>query len=181
MFAIIGLIFWIGAFVIFSRVLNYFNSVEDFGDILAMKLLSMMVITFFALLLFSNIINSLSHLYLSRDLPLLHSLPVSSGDTFLSRWISGAFDSSWMVILFSMPVFFILRYYLFCWCRILSDCGVRNYYFMHYGGRNKQHPRDAGSGNSTGGENTRFFCRDGCRSGDITCSLFANDQTGAIG
>jgi hypothetical protein len=34
-----------------------------------MKLLSMMVITFFALLLFSNIINSLSHLYLSRDLP----------------------------------------------------------------------------------------------------------------
>ncbi len=63
------LIFWIGAFVIFSRVLNYFNSVEDFGDILAMKLLSMMVITFFALLLFSNIINSLSHLYLSRDLP----------------------------------------------------------------------------------------------------------------
>ncbi|HNZ31609.1 MAG TPA: hypothetical protein PKJ25_05885 [Smithellaceae bacterium] len=105
MFAIIGLIFWIGAFVIFSRVLNYFNSVEDFGDILAMKLLSMMVITFFALLLFSNIINSLSHLYLSRDLPLLHSLPVSSGDIFLSRWISGAFDSSWMVILFSMPVF----------------------------------------------------------------------------
>ncbi len=28
---------------------------------------------------------------------------------------------------------------------------------MRYGGRNKQYPRDAGSGNSTGGKNTRFF------------------------
>ena len=132
MFAIIGLIFWIGAFVIFSRVLNYFNSVEDFGDILAMKLLSMMVITFFALLLFSNIINSLSHLYLSRDLPLLHSLPVSSGDIFLSRWINGAFDSSWMVILFSMPIFLSYGiiysagagFYLIAVCAIIILCAM---------------------------------------------------------
>lgn len=78
---------------------------QDFGDILAMKLLSMMIIAFFTLLLFSSIINTLSHLYLSRDLSLLHSLPVDIRDIFFSRWFSSAFDSSWMVVAFSLPVF----------------------------------------------------------------------------
>lgn len=105
LFLLIGLTFWAGAFLMVYRVLTYFQNVQDFGDILAMKLLSMMIITFFTLLLFSSIINSLSHLYLSRDLPLLHSLPVSRRDIFLSRWLSSAFDSSWMVVAFSLPVF----------------------------------------------------------------------------
>ena len=79
LFSLIGVTFWAGAFAIFYRVLRYFQNVQDFGDILAMKLLSMMIITFFTLLLFSSIINSLSHMYLSRDLSLLHSMPVGVG------------------------------------------------------------------------------------------------------
>jgi ABC-2 type transport system permease protein len=105
MFGSVGVFFWIGTFIIFYRVLLYFQSVQDFGDILAMKLLSMIIITFFALLLFSSIINSLSHFYLSRDLPLLHSLPVETRTIFLSRFLLSAFDSSWMVVAFSLPVF----------------------------------------------------------------------------
>jgi ABC-2 type transport system permease protein len=105
MLALVGLAFWIGAFMIFYRVLSYFQSVQDFGDILAMKLLSMILITFFTLLLFSSIINSLTHLFLSRDLPLLHSMPVAIKDIFLSRWLASVFDSSWMVVAFSLPVF----------------------------------------------------------------------------
>ncbi len=105
LFSAVGLIFWIGAFLIFYRVLTYFQSVQDFGDILALKLLSMIIITFFTLLLFSSIINSLSHLYLSRDLSLLHSLPAGITDIFFSRWLAAAFDSSWMVVAFSFPVF----------------------------------------------------------------------------
>jgi len=104
-FGSVGGVFWIGSFIIFYRVLLYFQSVQDFGDILAMKLLSMIIITFFALLMFSSIINSLSHLYLSRDLPLLHSLPLETRTIFLSRWLLSAFDSSWMVVAFSFPVF----------------------------------------------------------------------------
>jgi ABC-2 type transport system permease protein len=72
MFGSVGAVFWVGSFILFYRVLLYFQSVQDFGDILAMKLLSMIIITLFALLMFSSIINSLSHFYLSRDLPLLH-------------------------------------------------------------------------------------------------------------
>ena len=105
MFAVLGLAFWIGIFVVCYRVLAYFQSVQEFGDILAMKLLSMVVMTFFALLIFSNIINCLSHLYLSQDLPLVHSLPVDASDIFFSRWLISAFDSSWMVVAFSLPAF----------------------------------------------------------------------------
>ena len=105
LFAAIALAFLIGAFLMFHRVLHYFQGVEEFGDILARKLLSMVLLTFFSLLLFSSIIASLSKLYLSRDLQLVHSLPVSAGKIFLARWLESTVDSSWMVILFSMPVF----------------------------------------------------------------------------
>jgi ABC-2 type transport system permease protein len=105
MLGTLGIFFWTLIFVIFYRVLLYFQSVQDFGDILAMKLLSMIIIIFFMLLLFSNIINSLSHLYLSYDLPFLHSLPVSAKDIFISRWVASVIDSSWMIFAFSLPVF----------------------------------------------------------------------------
>lgn len=105
LFAGIGLLFWVGAFLIFYRVLKYFQGVEEFGDILARKLLSMVLLTFFSLLLFSSTIASLAKLYLSRDLILVHSMPVSGGRIFTARWLESTIDSSWMVILFSLPVF----------------------------------------------------------------------------
>jgi ABC-2 type transport system permease protein len=105
LFTGIGLAFWVGAFLIFYRVLTYFQGVEEFGDILARKLLSMVLLTFFSLLLFSGAITSLSKLYLSRDLMLVHSMPVSGGKIFLARWLESTVDSSWMVVIFSLPVF----------------------------------------------------------------------------
>ncbi len=102
---IIGLVFWTGLFTISMRVLSYFKGIEDIGDILALKLLSMLLITSFVLLLFSSILTSLSKLYLSRDLLLAHSLPVSSHKIFTARWIDSTVDSSWMVIIYTLPVF----------------------------------------------------------------------------
>lgn len=105
LFGAVGLLFWIGIFVVFFRVLTYFQGVDSFGDILAHKLLSMVLITFFTLLVFSGIITSLSKLYLSRDLILVHAMPVSASRIFLARWIESSLDSSWMVIVYSLPVF----------------------------------------------------------------------------
>lgn len=105
LFGLVGVIFWVGIFVIFYRVLVYFQGVEGFGDILARKLLSMVLITLFALLVFSSIITSLSKMYLSRDLVLVHSMPVSMGKIFFARWIESTIDSAWMVVVFSLPVF----------------------------------------------------------------------------
>jgi ABC-2 type transport system permease protein len=105
LFGVIGALFWGGIFAISLRVLHYFRGIEDIGDILGYKLLSMILIISFALLVFSSILTALSKLYLSRDLYLVHSMPVSSYKIFLSRWIDSTVDSSWMVIVFTLPVF----------------------------------------------------------------------------
>jgi len=104
-FGIIGLAFWVGIFALFYRVLTYFQGTEAFGDVLAYKLLSMTLVTFFSLLLFSSILTSLSKLYLSRDLTLIHAMPVRTEKIFLARWFESALDSSWMVLIYSLPVF----------------------------------------------------------------------------
>ncbi len=104
-FGTIGLLFWGGTFFVFYRVLAYFQRLEELGDILAYKLLSMALITFFSLLIFSGILTSLSKLYLSRDLFLVHSMPVSREKIFLGRWIESTMDSSWMVLIYSLPFF----------------------------------------------------------------------------
>lgn len=105
LFGTIGLAFWGGTFVIFYRVLTYFQKIEGFGDILAYKLLSMSLITFFSLLIFSGILTSIAKLYLAKDLPLVHSMPVSREKLFLARWIESTIDSSWMVFVYSLPLF----------------------------------------------------------------------------
>jgi ABC-2 type transport system permease protein len=101
----IGLLCWAGIFGVSHRVLHYFRSIEQLGDLLAFKLLSMILITLFSLLIFSSILTSLSKLFLSKDLGLVHAMPVSSHKIFLARWIESTFDSSWMVVVFMLPVF----------------------------------------------------------------------------
>ncbi len=105
LFGTIGTLFWGGLFAVSLRVLGYFKEIAELGDILAYKLLSMALITIFFLLIFSSVLTSISKLYLSRDLSLVHSMPVSSYKIFIARWIESTIDSSWMVILYTLPVF----------------------------------------------------------------------------
>ena len=104
-FGTVGLLFWLGIFTVALRGLNYFKGIEEIGDILGYKLLSMILIVSFALLIFSSILTSLSKLYLSRDLQLVHAMPVASYKIFISRWIDSTIESAWMVVLFTLPVF----------------------------------------------------------------------------
>jgi ABC-2 type transport system permease protein len=108
--AVIGLFFWAAIFVLSSRVLIHFQSVEMIGDILAHHLLSMIFLTFFSLLIFSHIVTALSNLYLSVDLELCHATPVHLEELFLSRCINTFVDSSWMVIIFGLPVMMAYAY-----------------------------------------------------------------------
>jgi ABC-2 type transport system permease protein len=101
----IGLIFWGGIFAVTLRVLTYFQGVEGFGDVLSQKLLSMVLLTFFGLLLFSAILTTLSKLYLSKDLLLIHAMPVPAPTIFLARWTEATLDSAWMVGIYTIPVF----------------------------------------------------------------------------
>jgi ABC-2 type transport system permease protein len=100
----VGAAFWAAMFLVSARVLRYFQSVEVIGDVLAHHLLSMILLTFFSLLIFSHIITALSNLYLSKDLELCHATPASLEEIFLSRVCYTVVDSSWMVIVFGLPV-----------------------------------------------------------------------------
>jgi len=101
----LGAAFWVGALLLCLRMLRYFSGVKQLGDLLAWKFLSMIIVTFFSLLIFSSILNSLSKLYLAKDLKLVHAMPVEGYTIFLARWMEITLDSSWMVILFALPVF----------------------------------------------------------------------------
>ena len=105
LFGTLGICFWGGIFAVSLRVLIYFKEISELGDILAYKLLSMILLTFFSLLIFSSILTAISKLYLSSDLSLVHSMPVSSFKIFIARWIESTIDSSWMVIVYMFPVF----------------------------------------------------------------------------
>jgi ABC-2 type transport system permease protein len=100
-----ALLFWAGTFYIFFRVLSYFAGIEVIGTLLAARLLSMVFLTCFSLLLFSNIITGLSTFFLSDDLQLINALPVSATGLYAGRFIETAVNSSWTVLFFSSPVF----------------------------------------------------------------------------
>lgn len=101
----LALAFWVGMYLLFYQVLSYFQSVDAFGDILAYKLLSMVFLTFFGLLIFSNVIITLSTFFLSQDLITIHATPVSLGELFAARFVETLLESSWMVLLFGIPIF----------------------------------------------------------------------------
>jgi len=104
-FGIIGMLFWLAIFVASWRILTYLKGVEEVGDILGYKLMSMILIVSFALLIFSSILTALSKLYLSRDLQLVHAMPVSGYKIFAARWIDSTVESAWMVVIFTLPIF----------------------------------------------------------------------------
>lgn len=101
----LGILFWAGIYIVFYKILLYFQGVESIGDLLAEKLLSMVFLTFFSILIFSNMITSLSTFYVSEELGLLFSSPVSHEKVFFSKFIETTIDSSWMVLSFGLPIF----------------------------------------------------------------------------
>ncbi|HKY09515.1 MAG TPA: hypothetical protein VJQ55_14790, partial [Candidatus Binatia bacterium] len=97
--------FWLGTFLVIRRVLRYFETVFDLGPGLAYQLLLIILLTFFSMLLFSNLVASLSTYFLARDLDLLHAAPLGQSSFFYARLINTTVNSSWMVLFFSLPVF----------------------------------------------------------------------------
>lgn len=102
--SLITFLFLIGIHIIFYRVLNHFNSVPIFGPVLITRLLSMVFLTFLSMLIFSNIIVSISTLYLSDDINLLMSIPTKTISVFNVKFFETLISSSWMVVLIWLPI-----------------------------------------------------------------------------
>lgn len=101
----LGLGFWAGAFAVFYKTLSYFRATEVIGDLLAYRLMELVFLTFFSVLVFSNIITSLSTFYLSGEMQLVLTAPVADRRVFLYKYVETLTDSSWMVAVFGLPVF----------------------------------------------------------------------------
>jgi len=102
--AVVGAVFWLAAYGILYRLLRYFQGVEDIGDLLAAKLLGLILLTFLGILLLSNVITSLSTFFLSKDLNLLMAAPVEWEHVYLTKLLETALHSSWMVALMCAPI-----------------------------------------------------------------------------
>ncbi len=104
-FTILGLGFWamlfIGSYLFFGRLAQE----EPFGRILVEKLISFVLMIFFAVLVFSNIVTTLNTFFLSDDLYLFFSAPVTYQSLYVSRYLQTMVLSSWMVVMFALPVF----------------------------------------------------------------------------
>ena len=100
----IGAIFWTFAFGVLHRLLAYFRGVPEIGPLLAGKLLGLILVSFFSILLLSNIITSLSSFFLARDLDLLASAPVDWLSLYTAKLLETCVNSSWMVVLMAVPM-----------------------------------------------------------------------------
>ncbi len=105
-----GLLFAGGLFLLACRVLLFFRSQELVGDLLPRHLLSMFSLIFFSLLAFSHVVASLSTLFFSRDLAFCHAAPVLPEELFLSRAVRAFGSSSWMLIVFVLPILLAYAY-----------------------------------------------------------------------
>ena len=103
--AVLLAFFWGASFALVARVLGYFQTLGDFGPLLTQRLLALLFVTFFGVLLVSNTVTALTTFYLAGDVALLLAAPVPFRRLHHARFAETLVASSWMVVLFGLPVF----------------------------------------------------------------------------
>ena len=103
--AVVGLFFWVAVFGIAFRILRHLRTVDEIGNLMAGKVLGVILMAFLSILLLSNIITALSTFFLAKDLDLLVAAPVGGVRFYLAKLAETIVHSSWMVALLSLPIF----------------------------------------------------------------------------
>jgi len=101
---VVGFVFWLAVFGVLYKILKYFRGVEELGPLLAGKLLGLVLLSFIAILVLSNVITALSSFFLAKDLDLLISAPVDWLRIYLGKLAETLLHSSWMVALMAVPI-----------------------------------------------------------------------------
>lgn len=102
--ALVGAAFWAAVIFVLVRLLGYFRGVPEIGPLLAGKLLGIVMLSFFSILLLSNIITALSSFFLARDLEMVAASPADWLAVYGARLAETAVHSSWMVMLMAIPI-----------------------------------------------------------------------------
>ena len=101
----LGLALFIGLYLVSLRVIGYFHGQNELGIILSMKIFQMAWMIFFTMLIFSSMVSAVSSIYLSSDNEILYTAPVTDASMFQMRCITSFIYTSWMMVIFSLPVF----------------------------------------------------------------------------
>ena len=94
-----------GGMAFFYLLFDWLVSKEDFGALLMDRLITMVIMAFFSMLIFSNLIVTLSTTYISREIEYLMSQPVSHRSIFFVKLAESIFYSSWAFAILSLPLF----------------------------------------------------------------------------
>ncbi|MEO8377369.1 MAG: hypothetical protein ABI579_06835 [Candidatus Sumerlaeota bacterium] len=90
---------------IFHFIFSFLMKQPVFGAPLMDRLVGIVFLIFFSMLLFSNLIITLSTTYLSREVEFLMGLPISRQSIFRQKLIESVVYSSWAFAMLSVPIF----------------------------------------------------------------------------
>ncbi len=93
------------AFELFKHIMNQVH-LEGLRYVLLAKILQMVYLIFTLLLVYSNIVMSISSFFLSPELDFQHSHPINESAIFTHSFFQTFLRSSWMFIAFGVPILF---------------------------------------------------------------------------
>jgi len=94
-----------GGTAFFHFIFNFLMQQEVFGPPLMERLFGMLMMAFFFMLVFSNLIITLSTTYISREIEFYIASPVRFRDIFILKLLESIIYSSWAFAILSFPIF----------------------------------------------------------------------------
>ncbi len=95
----------VGGTALFYEVFDFLMDQAVFGAPLMDKLVGIVFLAFFSMLIFSNLIITLSTSYISKEVDFLMAQPVSHSAIFRQKLIESIIYSSWAFVVLSLPFF----------------------------------------------------------------------------
>ena len=96
--------FLIGGYLLFYEGFKYLTNFPPFGRLLMDRLIALFFVAVFFMLIFSNIIVSLSTLYMDKELDFLIALPLNFRTIFLTKFSETIVFSSWAFVFLGGPL-----------------------------------------------------------------------------
>lgn len=97
-----------GGALLFDLVFAYLQRQEPWGPPLMDRLIKMVLLAFFSMLVFSNLIIMLTTTYISREVEFLMGQPVSHRQLFFGKLAESLVYSSWAFTVLAIPLFVAL-------------------------------------------------------------------------
>ena len=100
-----GALLFVALYLVSVKAISYFHSQNELGVILSLKIFEMAWMIVFTMLIFSSMVNGVSAVFLTQDNEIIFASPAPMADLYLMRYMTTTFYTSWMMVIFSLPVF----------------------------------------------------------------------------